>query len=234
MSTEDPFKSTPDTPGYVPAPQQPVAPPLPPEPAYQVNTYGSSDTQGYPSPASHDYPAPTGFSQQPAYAQPAYPPPPQAGYGYGYPPVATTDGVSIAALVTSLVGFGPVAVVLGIIGINRTSGGQRKGRGMAIAGLIIGVVGTIVVGLLIWAGARVINELDDLESGVYENGDSYGDNAYLDGLWDQCEAGSDVACDDLYFESPSGSGYEAFGESCGGRGLPVDQFYCDPDRGLFD
>lgn len=44
---------------------------------------------------------------------------------------------------------------------------------------------------------------------------SYGDDAYLDGLWDACEAGDWAACDALYSESPLGSEYEAFGETCG-------------------
>ena len=47
---------------------------------------------------------------------------------------------------------------------------------------------------------------------------SYGDDPELDVLWDACEAGDDVACDDLYWESPLGSEYESFGLSCAGRG----------------
>ncbi len=47
---------------------------------------------------------------------------------------------------------------------------------------------------------------------------SYGDDPELDALWDACEAGDDVACDDLYWESPLGSEYESFGLSCAGRG----------------
>jgi hypothetical protein len=44
---------------------------------------------------------------------------------------------------------------------------------------------------------------------------TYGDDAYLDGLWDDCEDGDPFACDDLYWESPIGSIYEEFGFSCG-------------------
>ncbi len=39
----------------------------------------------------------------------------------------------------------------------------------------------------------------------------YGSDAYLDGLYDECEAGDAVACEDLYMESPVGSEYEAYG-----------------------
>ncbi len=44
----------------------------------------------------------------------------------------------------------------------------------------------------------------------------YGDDAYLDGLWDDCAAGDMTACDALYQESPAGSEYEQFGDTCGG------------------
>lgn len=46
---------------------------------------------------------------------------------------------------------------------------------------------------------------------------NYGDDSYLDGLYDDCEAGDDTACDDLYYESPIGSEYEDFGQTCGDR-----------------
>ena len=55
--------------------------------------------------------------------------------------------------------------------------------------------------------------------GLFGSGaSSYGDDPELDVLWDACEAGDDVACDDLYWESPLGSEYESFGLSCAGRG----------------
>ncbi len=43
----------------------------------------------------------------------------------------------------------------------------------------------------------------------------YGDDAHLDGLWDACAQGNGQACDDLYWESPIGSEYEDFGNTCG-------------------
>jgi hypothetical protein len=44
----------------------------------------------------------------------------------------------------------------------------------------------------------------------------YGDDPYLDGLWDDCAMGDMTACDALYQESPAGSEYEQFGDTCGG------------------
>jgi len=51
--------------------------------------------------------------------------------------------------------------------------------------------------------------------------DNYGSNPTLDRLWDSCSAGNFGACDDLYFQSPSGSPYEYFGDSCGLRNEPA-------------
>ena len=44
---------------------------------------------------------------------------------------------------------------------------------------------------------------------------TYGDDTYLDGLWDDCAAGDMTACDALYQESPEGSEYGEFGDTCG-------------------
>jgi len=52
---------------------------------------------------------------------------------------------------------------------------------------------------------------------VDELPDSYGDDQALDELSDDCLAGDLTACDTLYTTSPLGSGYEAFGSTCGAR-----------------
>ena len=46
--------------------------------------------------------------------------------------------------------------------------------------------------------------------------DSRGDDPHLDALWSDCAAGDMDACDALYRESPIGSAYERFGDTCGG------------------
>ncbi len=55
---------------------------------------------------------------------------------------------------------------------------------------------------------------------------TYGSDPELDALWDACEGGDNAACDELYIQSPFGSEYEAFAESCGGRGKPDGQIMC--------
>lgn len=47
--------------------------------------------------------------------------------------------------------------------------------------------------------------------------DDYGDHPELDLYWEWCEAGDGVACDVLWFDSPSDTAYETFGDTCGAR-----------------
>jgi hypothetical protein len=54
---------------------------------------------------------------------------------------------------------------------------------------------------------------DPSSSGAF----AYGDDPELDALYDECAAGDGVSCDDLYLNSPTGSEYELFGGTCGGR-----------------
>jgi prepilin-type processing-associated H-X9-DG protein len=100
----------------------------------------------------------------PAYGQPpAYVPaganammPQQPVYG-GMPyPIqpTTTSGFAVWSLVCGLLSFcvpvigNLLAIVFGIIGIVKTGTPQVRGRGMAITGLILGIVALPVVGLL--------------------------------------------------------------------------------------
>lgn len=80
------------------------------------------------------------------------PPPPVGGNPYGGVPPQhfqpqRTNGLAITSLVTGIVGFiccGPlaiVAIVTGFIGKNQIDKDpNQKGRGLAIAGIVIGIV----------------------------------------------------------------------------------------------
>jgi uncharacterized membrane protein len=97
-----------------------------------------------------------------SYSEP--PPPPQ--YGAPVPPQGgtppKTSGKAIAALVTGLVGLltvccgllaisSIVALVLGILARKdiRNSNGQLKGDGMALTGIITGIIGILMVVVVI-------------------------------------------------------------------------------------
>ncbi|HYG94727.1 MAG TPA: DUF4190 domain-containing protein [Nocardioides sp.] len=116
---------------------------------------------------------PYGNQGQNPYGQGGQPSPYGAGQFPGGPAEpAKTDGVSIAALVSSLLCCSPVALILGFIGIGRTKGGQRKGRGMAIAGVVLGAIGLLAtIGVVVWAFvfASGFITLDDAEVGQCAN-----------------------------------------------------------------
>jgi Domain of unknown function (DUF4190) len=135
--------------------------------------------QGYPPP---DYP-PQGYPPQgyPPGAYPgAYPPPPGGGYpppppqpyaGYGAPPTAAPkNGLGIAALIVGILslpaaltifgGFilGVIAIILGFIGYRRARSGEATNGGMAIGGIVLGVLGAILSAVLIAVGVWGFNQ----------------------------------------------------------------------------
>ncbi|WP_147796629.1 DUF4190 domain-containing protein [Cellulomonas sp. Y8] len=155
---------------------------------------------GYPAPGG-GYPASGGGYPAPGGGYPGggYPQAPYSPNQYQQAP--RTDGVSIAALVTGILGTGVVAIVLGILGLRRTKRDGTQGRGLAIAGLVLGGLGVlswVVIGVTVGAAiASHNNRMADLRS--------------------SCASGDMEACDDLYFDSSSGSDDEEFGNTCGGR-----------------
>jgi hypothetical protein len=77
------------------------------------------------------------------------------------------------------------------------------------AWMVLGALILIVLAFVFWGG-------DDTPT------DStppmqYGDSAALDLLYDECDSGSNAACDNLFEASEIGSEYEDFGATCGGR-----------------
>lgn len=80
----------------------------------------------------------------------SYPPSAPGGYGGGYVQPKTSQ-LGIWALVTGILGFccGPlsiVAIVLGVMGRKEidSSNGARTGRGLAVAGLVLGIVALVI------------------------------------------------------------------------------------------
>lgn len=114
-------------------------PPPPPNPAQQ---------QAYPPQQPYGYGAAPG----------GYPPPPQGGYGYGgygAGPVqqAPKNGMGIASLVVAIISLlsvyggallGIIAVILGVIGRGRAKRGEATNGGVALAGIVLGLLSIIV------------------------------------------------------------------------------------------
>jgi len=101
---------------------------------------------------------PGGFQRPPGYGSP------QGYQPYGFQPVGQqppTSGMAIASLVCSLAGIvfcgipAVLGVIFGFVGLSQTKGGDRSGRGMAIAGLVVGIA---VV--LLWGASWVAIAVD--------------------------------------------------------------------------
>jgi hypothetical protein len=97
-----------------------------------------------------------------------FPPPPPPGHapppqGYAppappaYPGSQGTNGFAIASLVLALVGIQILAIVFGHVALAqiRRSGGAQRGRGLAIAGLVVGyaLLAAGVLFVLAWAAS---------------------------------------------------------------------------------
>ncbi len=164
-------------------PTGPHAPPNPwgaPHPPGPYAAAGAPPPPPYPGPATGDptnpfappaaYQPPAGPPGQPPGRPPSgYPPPgvgPYAPYPQPYAPsgyqAQPTNGLAIAALVLSLVGWIPcgigslAAVVLGFVARSqiRASQGRQGGDGLALAGIIIGFVAIAFwILVVVWGAA---------------------------------------------------------------------------------
>ena len=157
-----PYGAPPAPPAYdAPAYGAPPAPPAygAPAPAYGAPpappAYGAPSAQGYPqAPSSYAAPA---YGAPASYGQQAYVP---------YPTGPKTNVLAILSLIASIVGFiwllpfvGSLAgAIMGHLSLNQLKKSGEKGRGMALAGVIVGWVGLaffIVLGLILlfdWLG----------------------------------------------------------------------------------
>ena len=111
--------------------------------------YSPQQAPGYAPPGY----APPGYAP-PGYAPPGYPPP----AGYAPPGARRTNPLAVAAVVLSLAWLGGLGSLLAVIfaiaatSQIRRSRGAETGEGLAVAGLvlgIIGLIGAVVVWLLV-------------------------------------------------------------------------------------
>ena len=123
-------------------------------------------------------PQPPQYPQYPQYPPPqppggaypgGYPPPPPQPYsGYAPPPAGPKNGLGVAALVVAIVALisvvggvvlGVVAVILGFLGLQRARRGEATNGGIAIAGIVLGILSIIealvVIALSVWVFHQV-------------------------------------------------------------------------------
>jgi hypothetical protein len=108
----------------------------------------ASDGNWYPPdqrPAAPPPPARGGYGPPGAYGQAV-----GYGYGYGVAPVRSTNGAAVAALVLGCVQFAVwilatiPAIICGHVALSQIKRTGQEGRGMAIAGLVLGYLGLAV------------------------------------------------------------------------------------------
>lgn len=158
--------NVPPVPPVYPAPG--AAAPVTPPPA--ASPYGAAPAYGAPTPPPAAAPygsAPTGPygaapgspAAAPAYGAPNYAAAPAYGYG-AYAPAQKTNGLSIASLIASILGIigvlpfvGSLAgAIMGHISLGQIKRTGEGGRGMALAGVIVGWAGValwVFIGLLL-------------------------------------------------------------------------------------
>ncbi|MEZ3160121.1 DUF4190 domain-containing protein [Microbacterium sp. BWT-B31] len=125
-------------------------PPAQPQPVAEPSAYAPPAAYP-PAPAAYppapQYPASGAYRSAPPYgAQSAYPSAPAYGGGYAQQP--GTNTLAIVSLIASIVGFtvipfigSVVGVITGHMALSQIKRTQEQGRGLAIAGLIVGYVG---------------------------------------------------------------------------------------------
>ena len=111
-----------------------------PQPQYGQPQYGQAQ---YGQATQPVYGQPYGQAQ---YGQAPYSPSVYGGYGYSGSP--GTNGLATASLICSLGGLliglsAPVGIVLGIIALSQIKKRNQDGKGMAVAGIIVGSVLTL-------------------------------------------------------------------------------------------
>ena len=127
-------------------------------------TWGTSaDPPEPPPPSDSPGPAPGAPPPPPSAAWQTGPPPgamPSSGWEGAAPPVprSKTSGLAVASLVTGLFFWcflipGVVGIVLGFLALEQVADGRGtvKGRGMAIAGIVLGYVGLGIAALVLLA-----------------------------------------------------------------------------------
>ncbi|MEU1289503.1 DUF4190 domain-containing protein [Kitasatospora sp. NPDC005856] len=126
-----------------PAPQAVPPSAAPPQPPYPLPAGGWASVT---PPARSGFPPGHPYAQAPDPGQgPAAPVP---GYFPGPAPApAPTNGFAVGSLVTGLLLVAPVALVFGILALVQINRRKERGSGMAVTGLVLGTIGTVLLAI---------------------------------------------------------------------------------------
>ncbi len=135
-------------------------PPAPPAPGW----WQASDGNWYPPEAAQGAAPAPGTTPPPpgSYGPPPGPPPAYGAAGYGYPGVAQTagtNGMAIASLVLGILWLywigSVLALIFGYVGLSQIKQRNQGGRGLAIAGIVLGWIGaaTLVLTIIVAVAA---------------------------------------------------------------------------------
>ena len=202
-----PYPTDPQQSGAVPNPANPTPAPSP------YPTSGQSAPASYPAsgpvPPGSAYPpaTPVAGAPYPGAVPPPQPPAPDARPG--------TDGVALASLIAGVLCTGPIALLLGLLGLRRTGPGKNPGRGLAIGGTVLGGIGTVG-----WAIVLIVVLAIGGSGRTGTGGDAA--DSYAEG----CADGDMPACDSLYYASEAGSEDRELAETCNGQGDRADYMTC--------
>ena len=160
------------------APQAPQPPPYgtpqaPPVGASQPPPYGGYDRGGFAAAPPPGYGAAPPYGGQgsglPPYGSAPYGAPPYGSAPYGGPPgpygygqqKAGTNGLAIASLVLGIIWIfwlgSLLAIIFGAISLRqiKSSGNTQQGKGLAIAGLVLGLVGALTFTIVVIHSANM-------------------------------------------------------------------------------
>ncbi|MBB5830437.1 DUF4190 domain-containing protein [Brachybacterium aquaticum] len=134
------------------------------DPYSSATSYGSSTPYGSPgAPGAHDpyaAPAPSADGFGPSFGSPSAAPAGAGGYApVGYAPPMPTSGKGVAGFILGIASLlmcggltAPVGLVFSILGMRETgpsATAPKSGRGLAIAGLVLSILGCLVLLFLI-------------------------------------------------------------------------------------
>jgi len=106
--------------------------------------------------------------------------------GYAAVGVATTSGFAIASLVLGILGGAILAIIFGFVALSQIKKSGAKGRGMAIAGVVLGFVWSALFVILIIAAVIVSSSNRYSSNRSYDDGYNWGYNNasyYSDCSW---------------------------------------------------